>query len=1582
MFSQLSSERFEKDKEAAPGPGAYDLPSTLDPRAAGMDGPDRWNENPEDPSSVADGAEARPEEKPVSQPVPANCRSGEEKENRAPSVQRKRPCGVRNQSPRQAASETSNETKELHQVQRVKAQLGTTQEEFKQKMRELKEMQQQLIAKDRKMEDLQRKFDDITADRRDAHRRVSEAEAQRDAMRKQMREKDLEITSVKKKEERLRTTLEERGRQLERTEAISTEIQKLKASNEVLQGRLDVTERDRKSLDEKVRLQENQKKEMEQTCNKQLQLLQDSLAREEERISNIEHQAEHRTHDYIAEHQHATQLQQTLIQCEAEVLAETKQRMLAQSEELKCADLCQQEREKQLNCKQEADEEIQQLRRTNDMLQTRVDTAEKERQSLGDQLLEHTRTKEQCEQDGQEQVRSLQSSLADKETQLHNIQCEAKQSNDDLAAARHRVSELKDKVIKCEDEVREAAKERMAVQAEELKCASLYQQELKGYSKRVEEFVMERAKAADQEAERQRAADAKCKTMASKIDDAEGRAVALGQDLKEERKRSSEIADEHAKLESEMAICQARVQEQLEKEEKQQEEGAEAAQFRETAKALEEHLHATESECQALHGELDSHMQHKLEMEQSCQKEIQTYQNSLTHKDELLRNLHQQVEQGVANLDEEQQRATALAEAVAQSKAEALAACHAEIATREEIKLFTQEYQQELAASVAKAEAQNVAHLDELAAASRAAMNFTSELQMAKEAQSAELSSLAAQADIHAQELGNNLVEERSRSQGLEHQNAELEHELSMLKQRIAELHQEQEGKHEELQGAALDIQRLTASTEALQGRLDTSEDERKTLENNMKAREQEKQQMEKNCTEQVRTLQEALSQREAQHVELGSEVEEHLKELNKKQQQVDQLEQSINECETKLKVEQELQIQKREEYQKLEGDLATAHAKIKAQSHELQCTEQRQQEVQAHLARATDAKEEHKSELCIERQRSLNLEDQGQKAEARCTELSSQLEKADTRALALEANLADTKGQLAQLESKSNLLEGEMISYQRRIAELEDELQEKPKLLARVEHAEKEAVDAAGEIQRMKNQIEEFAERERHSAAQHLDEVQGAQEKFQLQAQEMQLVAEEEKKVFQLKIQDLGKIRVQLEEQGCKLSEQVRQVDEKCAVLEARAVSAEAGTADAANKLEQERKEFEAQIKALHVQHDTAMAVKGEEHEVSLLAERDLHAKREEELQDKLNEARRRAVHNAWRLLLQIERRKDLEAQIEDNLAAVRTVALQWRTRAVGHESDEPRLQRQDAELNRLEEELQALIGEKQEMVLSLQQLQRELQISQAENKHLRDREAAYEEDVLRISERSAELGGHSNHKQKIKHLQAVKEENQSLRQDLKRCQQHASHLEAQLRTANFFDACAPEAGTKCARTTGSKLQSTTPRCVSKTPSRDKPGARDLFRASSPDMRQESRQRDRAEAARAAKVQQRAVERASSEYQHLALLIEHALSGAPDSTCSGTRSSTLYCASSDTCDTVPTNAVTVDTQIMLQRLRDLAAGISSGNLNQHITKRRGSEYDASTPQTRPMSMTPSPAKGEVLMTPERRRCCDPDSMP
>lgn len=266
------------------------------------------------------------------------------------------------------------------------------------------------------------------------------------------------------------------------------------------------------------------------------------------------------------------------------------------------------------------------------------------------------------------------------------------------------------------------------------------------------------------------------------------------------------------------------------------------------------------------------------------------------------------------------------------------------------------------------------------------------------------------------------------------------------------------------------------------------------------------------------------------------------------------------------------------------------------------------------------------------------------------------------------------------------------------------------------------------------------------------------------------------------------------------------------------------------------------------------------------------------------------------------------------------------------------------------MDQECEDLREQNKEVLLSLQLQQQDLQMAMAETRRLSEREAAYESEMLRASERSAELGGHSNPKQKIKHLMAVKEENQALRQELKRSRQVAVQLEVQLRTAHVFDpplSSEPQASRSVSRSAAPSTPGrvTTALSVDRTPK-----ARGV---TDPDKAEQ----------RGARAHRRALERSANAYQHLYMLVERALAA-------GTQKAEHFVIHSDagtpatTANTVASTAISLaatparkaeegaadgDHQDLYRRLRCLSLALS-GESEASRADLRGIQETAAAP--------------------------------
>jgi len=420
-------------------------------------------------------------------------------------------------------------------------------------------------------------------------------------------------------------------------------------------------------------------------------------------------------------------------------------------------------------------------------------------------------------------------------------------------------------------------------------------------------------------------------------------------------------------------------------------------------------------------------------------------------------------------------------------------------------------------------------------------------------------------------------------------------------------------------------------------------------------------------------------------------------------------------------------------------------------------------------------------------------------------------------------------------------------------------------------------------------------------------------------------------------------------------LDEAARRTEEERWAFERRIAHAEAGASVAADEFAEERERLEAQVKALRVEMDTAMAVRAEESEASRAAERQAAAQREAALEEALAKSRCLGALCRWRQLAEASLHKPTSAQADETWREVLRAAHQWRALARGHERDGVLLGRQTEELERLDGEAEFLREQNRQVLLSLQQAQLELQWSLAETRRLQEREAAYEGDLLRLSERSAELAGHANPKQKIKHLMDLKAENNTLRGELKKTKQQVSQLEVQLRTANFFDTvsgstlCDGNAGSGPGRCqTPRKPVATTPgRQALQTPRKGEPQRDPLFALA--EDRPEAARRERAEAVRHARAHRRASERAAVEYQHLASIVEQVLALHPGrgSGASSVANSAMPTSGMVTPDARASEATgcSAEPGVLLHRLRELAAELTGG-------KKREPSSLLETPQT------------------------------
>jgi len=419
----------------------------------------------------------------------------------------------------------------------------------------------------------------------------------------------------------------------------------------------------------------------------------------------------------------------------------------------------------------------------------------------------------------------------------------------------------------------------------------------------------------------------------------------------------------------------------------------------------------------------------------------------------------------------------------------------------------------------------------------------------------------------------------------------------------------------------------------------------------------------------------------------------------------------------------------------------------------------------------------------------------------------------------------------------------------------------------------------------------------------------------------------------------ELQSLRKRMEVDSQRHEDQQGKLEETCRSLEARAARAEADASVAADEFADQREQFEAQQRALSAQHEKAL-------KSELISSKELEGKGHQlsQLNKAMSSSRATCVGYRWQLLADALTQMSQATAQEEVFGQVRKVASRWRAEAKTRGIDTERVVRQDLEVERLDQENEKLKDQNRQVLVSLQMQQQDLQIALAETRRLSEREAAYERDVLQLSERSAELGGHANPKQKIKHLVSVKEENQSLRQELKRGKQVIAQLEGQLRAAQFFETAASQPMNEPStapqlrprtpsRRTAQPQQPMTPgRPPASTPGPVKtPAGSESTPA--PDDRSEHLRHEKAEHLRHARAHRRASERAANEYQHLYALVERALAlGSIPSAASPGHDTHAETPSGQSGDVNVSARAHADHSELYRRLRQLSMNFSAGS--------------------------------------------------
>jgi hypothetical protein len=337
------------------------------------------------------------------------------------------------------------------------------------------------------------------------------------------------------------------------------------------------------------------------------------------------------------------------------------------------------------------------------------------------------------------------------------------------------------------------------------------------------------------------------------------------------------------------------------------------------------------------------------------------------------------------------------------------------------------------------------------------------------------------------------------------------------------------------------------------------------------------------------------------------------------------------------------------------------------------------------------------------------------------------------------------------------------------------------------------------------------------------------------------------------------------------------------------RAQAAELNITEAESNLNEVRDEALAQANALRSEHDAALAQRIADFEMEREAERAAAALRDREHDDLVSRYCARGSHDRWQILVQAIVAQQTVAQSQERWGHARLALCRSSRRARHEEADAAQLQRLQQEAAGHDNELEALAAQNRELLCSLEQAHQERLLAKAEAERLLEREKTYEKDFLKMSERNAELGGHANQKQKIKHLMQIKEDNFKLQENTKIIQRRLMQTQAQLRSEKLFDFfTSSNHGNGGA--TGANTPAVTPKAPQAPPFLAGCGAlcQDLAGpfekcSSNNDDRPETLRRDRAEAARQVRMHQRATDKAMVEYQHLVMLVNQVILAKPN---------------------------------------------------------------------------------------------------
>lgn len=518
-------------------------------------------------------------------------------------------------------------------------------------------------------------------------------------------------------------------------------------------------------------------------------------------------------------------------------------------------------------------------------------------------------------------------------------------------------------------------------------------------------------------------------------------------------------------------------------------------------------------------------------------------------------------------------------------------------------------------------------------------------------------------------------------------------------------------------------------------------------------------------------------------------------------------------------------------------------------------------------------------------------------------TDLQNSLRLAQEEVPKLQGQLVEVEGQLAaalaevtHLKAEKELSEAVVKDLQQALAKAEDQVPVLEKRLAEVEARNCQTLADLAAAEADGSQVKDLQEQltaaraamadlvtDKEESLATIKNLQGSLSQAQEQVPQLQKELREAEARLTAAGHDLGRLR---EEKVPKLETQLREAEERLTAA-----------SDDLARLREEKEQSHLAMKelqqSLRMAEDEANRCKAELEAVQS------SSSQAKDLQEQLTAARAEiadAVMEKEQMKTDLEKlrfaeinanmTKNAKERAEAQLREAKQDLEHWRSKALSFERDEDRMKRQEEDVCRLEREVKELHDQNLQLLTTFQQFKSEWEVMRAENQSLQETLAMSEMSLDRASEEKAQIMGHVNPKQKIRHMVNLKEENEELREQLKKAKQRITQLGVSRKGEGLLEALACFShgrglgadqlsipASACPETPGPasvRGEARTPRRPT-TPSRKASPRRG-------NLQEEEYQAWLAEEERRRQMQERAVERVQTDFQHFIALIERAV--------------------------------------------------------------------------------------------------------